>query len=130
MMPRPTAPAAFTVLTVLTVATGLMASSARAQGPEALTTVAERSAFARTGRFDEVQRLCTAFAAAWPKQVRCVEFGQTPEQRPMLALVASSDGTLTAAAAPTKGRPVVLMPGGIHAGQIGRKDAGLQALRE
>jgi murein tripeptide amidase MpaA len=126
MMPSPT-PAA---LALLVMAASVVAPSASAQTPDALTTVAERSAFARTGRFDEVQRLCTAFAAAWPKQVRCLEFGKTPEQRPMLALVASADGTLTAAAARSKARPVVLMQGGIHAGEIDGKDAGFQALRE
>ena len=34
----------------------------------------------------------------WPDQVRCFEFGRTPEGRPMLALVASADGVLDAAA--------------------------------
>jgi murein tripeptide amidase MpaA len=126
MMPRPTAAA----LAALVLAAGLATSPAGAQARDALTTVAERSGFARTGRFDEVQRLCTAFAAAWPKQVRCVEFGKTPEQRPLLALVVSGDGTLTAAAARAKARPVVLMQGGIHAGEIDGKDAGFQALRE
>ena len=126
-MPRPTPAAAFAVLS-LTL--GPVASLAQAQAADALTTVAERSGFARTGRFDEVQRLCTAFAAAWPKQVRCIEFGRTPELRPMLALVASGDGTLAAGAARSKARPVVLMQGGIHAGEIDGKDAGFQALRE
>ena len=95
-----------------------------------LTTVAERSTYARTGRYDEVVRLCAAFARTWPAQVRCAEFGRTPEGRPMLALVASSDGTLTAAAARAKARPVVLIQGGIHAGEIDGKDAGFLALRE
>ena len=48
----------------------------------------------------------------------------------MLMLVASADGTLTAAAARAKGRPVVLAQGGIHAGEIDGKDAGFLALRE
>ena len=48
----------------------------------------------------------------------------------MLMLVASADGTLTAAAAKAKGRPVVLAQGGIHAGEIDGKDAGFLALRE
>ncbi len=95
-----------------------------------LRTVAEQSGYARTGRYDEVQRLCAAFARTWPRQVRCVEFGRTPEGRPMLALVASADGTLTAAAARAKGRPVLLVQGGIHAGEIDGKDAGFLALRE
>src|SRR4029450_2817933 len=87
----------------------LSALALPAATPPDLRTVAEQSNYARTGRYDEVQRLCTAFAQAWPKQVRCVEFGRTPEGRPMLLLVASADGTLTAAAARGKGRPVVLV---------------------
>ena len=101
-----------------------------AAAPPDLRTVAEQSNYMRTGRYDEVQRLCAAFAQAWPKQVRCAEFGRTPEGRPMLMLVASADGTLTAAAARAKGRPVVLAQGGIHAGEIDGKDAGFLALRE
>jgi murein tripeptide amidase MpaA len=96
----------------------------------ALTTVAEQSGYKRTGRYDEVERLCAAFAQAWPAKVRCFEFGRTPEGRRMLALVASEDGTLDAAAARGKGRPVALMQGGIHAGEIDGKDAGFLALRE
>ena len=109
---------------------GLSLLGAQAAAPPDLRTVAEQSNYARTGRYDEVQRLCAAFAQAWPKQVRCVEFGRTPEGRPMLMLVASADGTLTAAAAKAKGRPVVLAQGGIHAGEIDGKDAGFLALRE
>ena len=47
----------------------------------------------------------------------------------MLALIASADGTLDADAARRAGRPVVLMQGGIHAGEIDGKDAGFRALR-
>jgi hypothetical protein len=95
-----------------------------------LRTVAERSHYVRTGRYDEVERLCAAFAARWPSRVRCVEFGRSPEGRPMLALVASNDGTLTPAAARQKRRPVLLMQGGIHAGEIDGKDAGFAVLRD
>ncbi|MGH8178743.1 MAG: M14 family metallopeptidase [Steroidobacter sp.] len=95
-----------------------------------LSTLAERSGNQRTGRYEEVERLCPAFQQQWPAQVRCVEFGRTPEGRPMLALVASSDGVLDAASARRAERPVVLMQGGIHAGEIDGKDAGFLALRE
>jgi hypothetical protein len=105
----------------------LSAGSARA---EDLTTIGEKSGYMRTGRYDEVERLCAAFARTWPEQVRCGEFGRTPEGRPMLVLVASADGALTAAAARAKARPVVVIQGGIHAGEIDGKDAGLLALRE
>ncbi len=117
-------------VTLLTLAALVLAAVAHAQDRDMLTTVAERSGYARTGRFAEVQRLCAAFARTWPAQVRCVEFGTSPEGRPMLALVASADGTLTPAAARAKARPVLLMQGGIHAGEIDGKDAGFLALRE
>jgi hypothetical protein len=95
-----------------------------------LATTAEQSGYTRTGRFDEVEKLCAAFQQARPANVRCVEFGRTPENRPMLALVASADGTLDAASARQANRPVVLVQGGIHAGEIDGKDAGFLALKE
>jgi murein tripeptide amidase MpaA len=96
----------------------------------ALQTEAEQSAFQRTGRYAEVQRLCPAFQRAYPQAVRCIRFGRTPEGRPMLALVASRSGALTPEAARARQLPVVLVQGGIHAGEIDGKDAGFQALRQ
>lgn len=96
----------------------------------ALTTVAERSGFVRTGRYDEVIALCDAFAKAYPDAVRCFEFGTTPEGRPMKALAISKSGALTAEAARERGLPVLLVQGGIHAGEIDGKDAGFLALRQ
>ncbi|KQQ87135.1 M14 family metallopeptidase [Massilia sp. Leaf139] len=95
-----------------------------------LTTVSERSGFQATGRYDEVVKLCAAFAKAYPKEVKCVEFGRTPEDRPMLALVATRSGAFTPQAANKQGIPVTLIQGGIHAGEIDGKDAGFLALRE
>lgn len=95
-----------------------------------LTTVSERSGFQNTGRYDEVIALCAAFQQAYPKQVKCIEFGRTPEGRPMQALVVTRSGAMTAQAARQRGVPVVLVQGGIHAGEIDGKDAGFQALRE
>lgn len=96
----------------------------------ALSTAAERSGFELTGRFDEVERLCAAFQQAYPAAVRCTTFGRTPEGRPMLALVASRSGALTPAAAHARRLPVLLVQGGIHAGEIDGKDAGFLALRQ
>lgn len=96
----------------------------------ALLTEAERSGFERTGRYDEVQRLCSAFQQRFPRQVHCTEFGRTPQGRPMLALVASRSGVLQPAEARQRGLPVLLVQGGIHAGEIEGKDAGFIVLRE
>jgi hypothetical protein len=101
-----------------------------ASSSSALRTVAEQSGDRRTGRYEEVERLCPAFQQQWPQQVRCFEFGRTPEGRPMLALAASADGTLDATSAHRAGRPIVLMQGGIHSGEIDGKDAGFLALRQ
>jgi hypothetical protein len=96
----------------------------------ALTTVAERSGFTKTGRYDEVIALCDAFAKAYPRQVRCIDFGTTPEGRPMKAMIVTGTGRFTPDAAHAAGLPVLLVQGGIHAGEIDGKDAGFLALRE
>ena len=117
--------------TLQLLATALVAfpSAADAAASDRLATVAERSQFRDTGRYDEVERLCGAYAEVWPDAVRCVEFGRTPEGRPLLALVVSRSGALTAAAARARNLPVMLVQGGIHAGEIDGKDAGFLALR-
>ena len=106
----------------------LLASPLAAREP--LATVAERTKYDATGRYDEVERLCVAFEQAFPGKVKCREFARTPEGRPMLALIASADGVLDAKSAKAAKRPVVLFQGGIHAGEIDGKDAGFLALRE
>ena len=113
----------------------LLALSAVAAVPPAhaapdLSTISERSGFQSTGHYDEVIALCAKFQKAYPKQVRCFEFGRTPEGRPMLALAVSRGGALTAQQARKRGLPVLLVQGGIHAGEIDGKDAGFLALRE
>ncbi len=95
-----------------------------------LTTVSERSGFQRTGRYDEVIKLCADFQRAYPKQVKCIDFGTSPEGRPLKALIVTRAGVFTPQAAKQRGLPVVLIQGGIHAGEIDGKDAGFLALRE
>jgi len=95
---------------------------------EDLRTVAERSAFTKTGRYEEVVALCAAFQRAYPAAVRCEEFGPARlKGRPMLALIASRTGAVTPesgagqeALAGTAG-----LQGCIHAGEIGRQGRGL-----
>ena len=65
------------------------AAAPRADSTGPLTTESERSGFVRTGRYSEVIALCDAFAKTYPDAVRCIEFGTTPEGRPMKALVVS-----------------------------------------
>ncbi|MFL6619715.1 MAG: M14 family metallopeptidase [Povalibacter sp.] len=115
-----------TSIACLILCSGTLAAAARND----LSTIAERSNYQRTGRYEEVEQLCQAFQKQWPQQVRCFEFGRSPEGRTMWALAASADGTLDAQTARSRQRPVALMQGGIHAGEIDGKDAGFLALRE
>jgi hypothetical protein len=115
---------------LLFVLTAMPVSVWPAESPGELTTIAERSALTRTGRYDEVERLCAAFAARWPGRARCFEFGRSPENRPLLAIAVSDDGVLDPESIRARQRPVVLFQGGIHAGEIDGKDAGFIALRE
>jgi hypothetical protein len=88
----------------------------------ALRTLAEQSDFRRTGRSDEVTRLCAAFAATWPGVAHSLEFGRSAEGRPMRALLVTR--------ADPRSVPVLMLQGGIHPGESDGKDAGFIALRE
>ena len=114
----------------LILAAGLVAAGPGFALPESLSTQAERSGYQRTGRYAEVPALCQAFTRQWPDWVRWETFGTTPEGRPMLALVVSKSGVLQPEAVKMRSLPVLLMQGGIHAGEIDGKDAGFLALRE
>ena len=115
---------------LLLAATGLLAMGVACAAPARLSTEAERSGFRVTGRYDETVALCKAFEKTYPTAVRCHTFGTTPEGRPMVALIATRSGARTPAQARHKRLPVLLVQGGIHAGEIDGKDAGFMALRE
>ena len=95
-----------------------------------LTTVAEGSGFTKTGRYAEVEALCAEFPRRYPGKVKCEPFGTTPLGRKMLVFTASADGTFSPEQVRKKARPVVMLQGGIHAGEIDGKDAGFWLLRE
>ena len=95
-----------------------------------LSTHAERSQYKETGSYAEVIALCKQFQSRYPQFVKCTQFGTTPEGRPMMALIASRTGALTAQQTQQKKWPVVLIQGGIHAGEIDGKDAIFWALRD
>jgi murein tripeptide amidase MpaA len=95
-----------------------------------LQTLAEESGFTRTGRGDEVERLCAAYAERWPDAVRMFEYGRSSEQRSMLALLVTRSGRLDAASLRAASIPLLFIQAGIHPGESDGKDAGFIALRE
>ena len=118
------------VFAVILFADCCTASAAGTNNTDPLSTTAEKSGFQTTGRYDEVIRLCAAYQKAYPQAVRCIRFGLTPEGRPMMALIATRTGAFTGIKARQLNIPVLLVQGGIHAGEIDGKDAGFKALHE
>lgn len=118
------------LLACLLAVPSALPASTTATAPGPLATVAERSGFQRTGRYDEVPVLAAAFQQRWPDRVSTVQFGTTPEGRPMQLLVVTATGAFDPAEARRRKLPVVLVQGGIHAGEVDGKDAGFLALRE
>ncbi len=57
--------------------------------------------------------------------IRIVQFGTSPEGRPIYAVIASRDGATLDPA-----KPVLLAQAGIHPGEIDGKDAGMMLLRD
>lgn len=98
--------------------------------PNVLLTLAEQSSFHQTGRTDEVERLCDAFARTWPDAVHSFEYGRSAEGRPMRALVVSRSGALSPEDLKRRKTPLLMLQGGIHPGESDGKDAGFIALRE
>jgi hypothetical protein len=89
---------------------------------DGLLTLAEKSGFRKTGRTDEVARLCAAYAAAWPSEVKVLTFGRSAEGRDMLALLVCRRDPRSV--------PLLMVQAGIHPGESDGKDAGFIALRE
>ena len=84
-----------------------------------LTSTAETSQWLRTGRYDEAVTLCRSYAVAYD-DVTCDSIGETTQGRPIVALSITRNADA----------PVILIQGGIHAGEIEGKDAGFRFLRD
>lgn len=83
-------------------------------------TPAEASGFRTTPRYAEVRAWLNRLAAASPL-ITVNTFGRTTEGRDMIYVRASKGRA---------GKPVVLVQGGIHSGEIDGKDAGMMLLRD
>src|SRR5580698_10003023 len=97
---------------------------------QTLMTIAELSNYKETGRLEEVERLSSEFARAWPDAVRSFEYGRSAEGRVMRGLLISRSGALTPAELRTKAVPLLMIQGGIHPGESDGKDAGFAVLRD
>lgn len=105
----------------------LTAPSEAREDLNSLRTTAEKTNYRETGRYLEAVELCRAFEKKFSSLVVCKQWGQSPEGRPLIAVIAGVE-----AHRPKKARklPVLYAQGGIHAGEIDGKDAGFRILGE
>ena len=102
------------------------------QAPEkgdALRTVAEKSDYRATARYDDVMAWCRAFAKATPN-AQLAELGKTSEGRSIPLLIVADPPVKTAAEAARSGKLVCLVIANIHAGEVCGKEALPMLLRE
>lgn len=92
-------------------------------------TPAERGQLRTTPRYDETVAYLKKLVAATP-QLRMVSIGKSGEGRDLWMVIASKERAFTPEALRRSGKPTLLAQGGIHAGEIEGKDAGLMLLRD
>jgi hypothetical protein len=93
-------------------------------------TPAETSHFHTTPSYKQTLAYLQHLQQAAPDKIKLETFGISPQGRPMMVVIASSDGTFTPEAARAAHKPIVLVQAGIHPGEIEGKDAGLMLLRD
>jgi murein tripeptide amidase MpaA len=97
--------------------------------PEKWKTLAEKSNYQKTWRYEETIK----FAESLDKEsdlIHYKSFGKSGEGRNLPLLIASKDRAFTPEIAHKQGKAVILIQAGIHAGEIDGKDAGLALLRD
>ena len=124
------------------VLTGLMvsvlfasrASAAELQSPSPdvpaeWMTLAEKSDFHKTPRYDETVAYCKRLAQASP-WIEYRTIGQSPQGRDIPLLVVSSSGGFDPKSAHADGKSLVLIQNCIHSGECEGKDASLMLVRD
>jgi hypothetical protein len=92
-------------------------------------TPSERDQLRTTPRYDETVAYLKRLVAAAP-QLRMISIGKSDEGRELWMVIASKERAFTPEAMRKSGKPVLLAQGGIHAGEIEGKDAGMMLLRD
>ena len=105
------------------------AQSESANVPKEWQTLAERTGYHKTWNYDETIAFSQKLDEASDKIVYR-SFGKSGQGRDLPLLIASDDGTFTPEAARKKGKAIIFIQAGIHAGEIDGKDAGLALLRD
>jgi Zinc carboxypeptidase len=92
-------------------------------------TPSEATSFRTTPRYDETVAYLSRLVKASPN-LKMVSLGKSAEGRDVWMVIASKERSFTPEALRRSGKPVIFAQGGIHAGEIDGKDAGLMLLRD
>jgi murein tripeptide amidase MpaA len=92
-------------------------------------TPAEKAALTMTPSYDETVTWLRQLVAKAP-QLKLVSLGRSDEGRDVWMVIVSKERAFTPGALKKSGKPILLAQGGIHAGEIDGKDAGLMLLRD
>lgn len=92
-------------------------------------TAAESSLYRKTSRYADAISYAKKLDAA-SEWIQYTTFGQSGEGRDLPVLIAARDGAFSPEQARKKGKAIVLIQAGIHAGEIDGKDAGFALLRD
>ncbi|HEX8843505.1 MAG TPA: M14 family metallopeptidase [Pyrinomonadaceae bacterium] len=128
-MPRFVISALGLFLLSLTFNQTIMAQSTPPPVPAEWQTLAEKTDYRETPRYDETVAYSKRLADASP-MVRYQSFGESGEGRALPLLVAASGDTFTPQAARNAGKAVILVQACIHPGESDGKDAGLALIRD
>jgi hypothetical protein len=107
----------------------IMAQSTSPPVPPEWQTLAEKTDYRETPRYDETVAYSRKLVAASPL-LRFESFGQSGEGRALPLLIAASGNSFTPQAARKAGKAIVMIQACIHAGESDGKDAGLSLLRD
>jgi murein tripeptide amidase MpaA len=107
----------------------MMAQSTSPPVPPAWQTLAEKTDYRETPRYEETIAYSRRLADASPL-IRFKSFGQSGEGRALPLLIAASGNTFTPEAARKADKAIIMIQACIHAGESDGKDAGFALLRD
>lgn len=93
-------------------------------------TKAEATGYRETSLHADVMAFITALAGQGDKRLVVSDFGASAQGRTLPLLILSSDGVSQASQTHGRGKPVVLLLGGIHAGEVEGKESLLMLTRD
>ena len=117
------------LLILLNFQVNTMAQNRQPPVPAEWQTLAEKTEYRETPRYDETVAYSRKLADASPL-IRYESFGKSGEGRDLPLLIAATGNTFTPQAARSAGKVVLLIQACIHPGESDGKDAGLALLRD